>query len=282
VKNFSPPVRRNSCVLLLSLACSFAALLTACDKPKTSSPIARRVITPHLPRPSGNHVAKLCIILDDLGGDGSELDPIFALPVEMTLSVLPNHPRSTEIANQAYDRGYEVMLHLPMESEGNESAESQQLRPGMSSAEISRILGQMLSTVPHAVGVNNHQGSRATSDKKLMEALMSLLEERHLFFIDSRTTAATLAYDVAQRDGVRSAFRNVPFLDDVQQEAATRQQLEHAIRGAKEKGEAIVIGHPHPETLQVLREMLPQLPGQGVELVHASQLVHTSDTRARH
>jgi polysaccharide deacetylase 2 family uncharacterized protein YibQ len=260
---------------LLTCALSlFATWLTGCDKAKSSS--SSRITTPHLAHPSGNHAAKLAIILDDVGGDASEPDAIFALPSHMTLSILPNHPRSTEIANEAHDRGYEVMLHLPMESEANESPESQQLRTGMGKSEVSRILDEMLTTVPRAVGVNNHQGSRATSDDRLMEELMSLLQKRHLFFIDSRTTTATVAYDVAQRDDVRSGFRNVPFLDDVQQQSAIRQQFEHAIRGAQEKGEAIVIGHPHPATLQVLRQMLPQLPALGVELVHASALVHRS------
>ncbi len=156
----------------------------------------------------------------------------------------------------------------------NEVPEPQQLRVGMSSSQVSNDLGGMLSTVPYAAGVNNHQGSLATSDPALMAELMPLLRERHLFFIDSRTTAATVAFDTAEHDGVLCAFRNVPFLDDVQEAAAIRRQLELAIHGAKEKGEAIAIGHPHPETLQVLREILPQVQAQGVQLVHASAVVH--------
>ena len=132
----------------------------------------------------------------------------------------------------------------------------------------------MLDSVPYAVGVNNHQGSLATSNVALMAELMPALRERHLFFIDSRTTTATVALDAAAHDGVACAFRNVPFLDDVRETGAIRRQLELAIRGAKEKGAAVTIGHPHPETLQLLREMLPQVQAQGVELVDASVLVH--------
>jgi len=123
-------------------------------------------------------------------------------------------------------------------------------------------------------GVNNHQGSEATSNQALMSELMPLLRDRHLFYVDSRTTAATVAYDTAQSFGVHSAFRNVPFLDDVAEAPAVRKQLELALRGAREKGEAIAIGHPHPATLQALREILPQAQAQGVRLVFASQLVH--------
>jgi polysaccharide deacetylase 2 family uncharacterized protein YibQ len=107
-----------------------------------------------------------------------------------------------------------------------------------------------------------------------MDELMPVLRERHLFYVDSRTTAATVAFDTAQSFGVRSAFRNVPFLDDVAEVGAVRKQLELALRGAREKGEAIAIGHPHAATLQALREILPRAQAQGVRLVFASDLVH--------
>lgn len=274
MKNPSPVERRTLRFALNLVFCLLVLSLGGCDKPK--SPSIPRAATSHLPHPSGNHKARLAIILDDVAGDPSAIDDIFTLPNQLTLSVLPNHPRSTDVAEQAHRRGYEVMLHLPMESEANESPELRQLHSGMSTPEIAEALGEMLRTVPYAVGVNNHQGSRATSDAKLMGELMPLLRERKLFFIDSRTTAATVAYDTAERDGVRTGFRNVPFLDDVQEYGAIRQQLERAIHGAKEKGEAIVIGHPHLETLHVLRDLLPQAHAEGVELVHASKLVHSS------
>src|SRR5260370_40608511 len=107
-----------------------------------------------------------------------------------------------------------------------------------------------------------------------MDELMPALRDRHLFYVDSRTTTATVAYDAAQDFGVRSAFRNVPFLDDVPEVAAVRKQLELALRGAREKGEAVAIGHPHPATIQALRKVLPRAHEQGVRLVLASALDH--------
>jgi uncharacterized protein len=274
VNNHSPDLRRTLLFCLLLTACCLFLALSGCDKFK--SPTVPRASAPKPAHPSVNHAARLAIILDDVAGDPTAVDEIFALSNKLTLSVLPNHPRSIEVAEEAHRRGYEVMLHLPMESEANETPEVRQLRPGMTAPEIATDLNEMLQTVPFAAGVNNHQGSRATSDAKLMDELMPLLRQRKLFFIDSRTTAATVAYETAERDGVRTGFRNVPFLDDVQESGAIREQLERAVHGAKEKGEAIVIGHPHPETLRVLREMLPQIQAQGVELVHASALVHLS------
>jgi polysaccharide deacetylase 2 family uncharacterized protein YibQ len=217
---------------------------------------------------------RLAIILDDLGNDRAAADAIFALPYPLTISVLPNHEHSVEIAAEAQRRGFQVLLHLPMQSVANEHPEAQELHPGMQPADVSALVEKFLQNVPGVAGVNNHQGSQATSDPELMSELMPVFRDRHLFYIDSRTTAATVAYDTAQEFGVRSGFRNVPFLDDVPEVAAVRKQLQLALRGAREKGEAIAIGHPHPATLQALREVLPQARAQGVQLVFASDLVH--------
>lgn len=217
---------------------------------------------------------KLAIILDDLGSDPETSEAIFALHEPLTISVLPFHAHSTEIAEEAKRRGVEVMLHLPMQAVGNELPEAQQLHSGMSEGEVAEELSRMLANVPTAVGVNNHEGSLATTDPKLMGELMPLLKQRSLYFIDSRTTAATVAFDVAQQAGLRRGFRNVPFLDDVEEVGAVRKQLEFAIHAAKEKGEVIAIGHPHKETLEALREMLPQAETQGVHLVFVSEVLN--------
>ncbi|MGB8474213.1 MAG: divergent polysaccharide deacetylase family protein [Candidatus Acidiferrum sp.] len=237
------------------------------------------IIAP-VPAPSASSPAlergepRLAIILDDLGSDRAAAQAIFALPYPLTISVLPGHAHSFEIAEEAHRRGFEVMLHLPMESVGNETPEARELHPGMPADGIPMLLEQMMESVPYAAGVNNHQGSQATADPELMQELMPVLQKWNLFYVDSRTTAATVAYETAQRAGVRSAFRNVPFLDDVAEVSAVRKQLEMAFRGAKEKGGAIAIGHPHPATLRALVEVLPQAKARGVRLVYASDLVH--------
>ena len=271
------------CLYLLLLALSFS--LTGCNRIKSAfdslfhrhhATEARRPSrTPHPQAPTATAPsARLAIILDDVASNPSSVDAIFALHYPLTLSVLPNHPRSAQIAQEAHRRGYQVMLHLPMESIANETPEPEELRPGMSSTQISSALDAMLATVPDAVGVNNHQGSLATSNPQLMAELMPLLHAHHLFFVDSRTTAATTAYEQAQSAGVPSAFRNVPFLDDVQDVTAIRKQLELAFKDARERHDAIAIGHPHPETLQALSELLPKAESQGIRLVHVSDLVH--------
>jgi polysaccharide deacetylase 2 family uncharacterized protein YibQ len=222
---------------------------------------------------ANNNVARLAIILDDLGNDQTAAEAIFALPYPLTISILPNQVHSQEIATQAHRRGYQVMLHLPMQSVRKERAEARELHTNMSAAAVSRLVTGFLENVPGVVGVNNHQGSESTADPKLMAELMPVLRERKLFYIDSRTSAATVAYDTAQRLGVRAGFRNVPFLDDVEEVAAVRKQIETAIAGAAKKSEAIAIGHAHRSTLEALKETLPQARAQGVKLVFASELV---------
>jgi polysaccharide deacetylase 2 family uncharacterized protein YibQ len=225
--------------------------------------------------PGGNAAnPRLAIIIDDLGSDRAAAEAVFALGYPLTISVLPNHEHSMEIATEAHRRGFQVMLHLPMQSVANETPEAQELHPGMPASDVAALVDQFLKNVPDAAGVNNHQGSQATADAALMDELMPVLRDRRLFYVDSRTTAATVAYDTAQDFGVRSAFRNVPFLDDVTEVAAVRKQLEVALRGAREKGEAVAIGHPHPATLRALREVLPQAKAQGVRLVPASEVAH--------
>lgn len=218
--------------------------------------------------------ARLAIILDDLGNDLGAAEAIFALPYPLTISILPNRPHSVEIAEEAHRRGFQVMLHLPMEPVGQDKMESQELRPGMSGKQVRALVDEFLNAVPDVEGVNNHQGSQSTTNLTLMNELMPLLRQHKLFYVDSRTTAATVAYDAAREAGVRTAFRNVPFLDDVTEVLAVRKQLQIALRDAREKGEAIAIGHPHPATLKALQEVLSQAKEQGVRLVFASELVH--------
>jgi len=224
-------------------------------------------------RPAPSATPRLAIILDDLGHDRPSADAVLALPFPVTVSVLPHLPFSAEVAEEAARRGDEVMLHLPMEAlPGDATAEPIELRVGMTPREVESTLAGMLETVPHAAGINNHQGSRATADPGLMGAVMTAVRARGLFFIDSRTTAATVAYDIAERLGVRAASRRV-FLDDTPERGAVLAQLELAARDAAHDGSAIAIGHPHPATIAALAEGVPQIEARGLRLVFASDLV---------
>jgi len=237
--------------------------------PSASAPPRAAASSP----PTGN-MPRMAIIIDDLGYDRSADDAVLSLPHPLTVSVIPHLPLSREIAEEAHQRGYQVLLHMPMQPDSTTvQQEAIELRPGMSGSEVQQTLTGMLDTVPFAAGVNNHEGSRATSDPQLMGELMPMLRTRKLFFIDSRTSAQTVAYETAEHDGVRATFRKV-FLDDVPTHEAVLAQLSQAEKDAHRDGWAIAIGHPHPETVAALRQALLRMHDEGVTLVFASDLAH--------
>jgi polysaccharide deacetylase 2 family uncharacterized protein YibQ len=244
------------------------------------TPLAARTAAPHASAPlaarksAGAGNPRLAIIIDDLGYDRSAADAVLALGFPLTVSVLPHLQLSSELAEEAQRRGDQVMLHLPMESEADGAKpEDIELRVGMNPTQVDSALAGMLETVPYAAGVNNHQGSRATADPALMQALMPALRQRGLFFVDSRTDAKTVAYDMAERAGVPAASRKV-FLDDVASRSAILKQLDLAARDAQRDGFSIAIGHPRPATIAALAEGVPPLEARGIHLVFASELVH--------
>jgi uncharacterized protein len=252
-------------------------LFFGCKKTSNQKRETRKETSParpaHHPQPARSG-PRLAIIIDDMGNDHAEDSRVLALPFPLTVSVLPHHALSADIANEAARRGDQVMLHLPMESESAATpAETIELRVGMPAKEVQSVFADMLDTVPHVAGVNNHEGSKATADPELMDVLMPALRSHNLFFIDSRTTASTVAFDAARHYGVPTASRKV-FLDDSLDEKAIRDQIDLAARDAGRDGDAIAIGHPHAETVSALRETLPGLRKHGLQLVFASDLVH--------
>lgn len=261
---------------ILCLCAIEACILAGCTKESPRKTEHRKAANQSAPAHRSAPPRKgprLAIIIDDIGNDRTDDEAVLRLPGPLTVSVLPHLPLSTEIADEAARRGDEVMLHLPMQPDSEASpSETIELRPGMPSAEVRTAFAAMLATVPHALGVNNHEGSRATADPRLMSALMPLLKQRGLFFVDSRTSPSTVAYDAARRYGVPAASRKV-FLDDSVNKNAIEKQIDLAVHDADRGGEAIAIGHPHPETIVALRDMLPRLKERGVQLVFASDLV---------
>ena len=222
---------------------------------------------------NGTAEPRIALIIDDLGYEIPAAERLLAMPFPLTLAVLPHLEHSSEVAAKARARGFEVLLHLPMESEKAETpSEPIELRAGMNAGETSRLLDAMLATVPGAAGVNNHQGSRATADPALMRSLVAALAARHLFLVDSLTGPASVAYETARAAGLPATYRT-EFLDDDQDPAAIARQLEHAERRAREQGWAVAIGHPYRVTLDVLADELPDLEARGIRLVYVSEVL---------
>jgi polysaccharide deacetylase 2 family uncharacterized protein YibQ len=219
------------------------------------------------------HAPLISIIIDDLGYDYAEGLRALGLPEALTYSVLPHTPYGVRLANLAHVLGKEVLLHLPMASVSGQRLGPGGLTPGMTQGQLEAVVADDLAAVPYARGVNNHMGSLLTGRYQSMRWLMAALRTHgDLFFVDSRTTARSVAYRVARTYRVPAARRDV-FLDDQRDSLAILRQLHRLIRVATRKGAALGIAHPNPETLDVLRAVLPQLAARGVKLVPVSVLV---------
>lgn len=233
---------------------------------------------PAAPEPTAaRRMAQIAIVIDDLGNDRDALERIAGWPYPVAGAVLPGLPGSVDSARRLSSSGKEVLLHLPMEPDGYPD-----VRPGPgvilrsdTDERITQILTDDLASVPGAVGVNNHMGSAATADTRVMRAVVRVLAQRGLFLLDSRTTEATVARRVADEASLPAVSRRV-FLDAVTNERAIERAYRDLIARAKQDGSALAIGHPHPATLDLLERELPRLADQRVKLVRVSALISRS------
>ncbi|HEY7112194.1 MAG TPA: divergent polysaccharide deacetylase family protein [Thermoanaerobaculia bacterium] len=251
-----------------------AATPTAPRGKATLRPARPTALARRSPAAAPSGTPRIAILIDDLGNDRAAAARIAAWPWPVAGAVLPNLPGSAPTARALEDSGKEVLLHLPMEPQGYPG-----VRPGpgvvlraQSDGEIAATLERDLATVPGASGINNHMGSAATADPRVMRAVATVLSRRGLFFVDSRTTTSTVARDEAEKARVPSTSRRV-FLDDTATTEAVSRAFDELVRRAKEEGEALAIGHPHPATLDVLERELRNLPAKGVRLVRVRDLV---------
>lgn len=234
-------------------------------------PLPRKPDQPTPPKPSGQ--GNLAIIIDDFGYSAETIASFAAMPRPVTFAVLPYRPHSNEAASRALSAGHQVMLHLPMEPmAASEQSEASTITVAMSDQEIRDMTAKAIKAVPGIIGVNNHQGSRATADRRVMKAVLGVLKANNLFFVDSRTSGQSIAFDAARQAGVRTGSNEI-FLDGRNEVEYVKGQLRAAARLAARDGSAIAIGHARPATAIALREMIPEIEAAGVKLVFASQLV---------
>ena len=216
----------------------------------------------------------MAIVLDDFGNSLERLAMFAAIGRPLTLSVLPHLAYSSEVARRATASGQQVMLHLPMESlSSGEQREKNTIMVTMNDTEIQEIVNKALQSVPGATGVNNHQGSKATADRRVMRDVLAVLKSRNLFFVDSHTNSQSIAAEVSRQMGVRTA-RNDLFIDNRNDVSSIKDQLRTAAQMASRHGSIVVIGHDRPATVTAIQEMVPELEAAGVRLVFVSQLAN--------
>lgn len=234
----------------------------------TAAPTASPTSTPAA-NPNG---PQLALIVDDCGQWIATERGFVALGIPLTLSVLPDVPYTNVIATEASDAGKGVMLHLPMETLSGLNPGPGKVTTEMSDAQIVAQVRSDLADVPLARGVNNHEGSKASADTRVMRAVIGVLAQHSLFFIDSRTNVASVGEATARAMGVPTAARDV-FLDNRADVAYTEAQLSQAAAIARRTGSAIAIGHPRPTTLAAVRAMIPRLQALGIQFVLVQDIV---------
>jgi polysaccharide deacetylase 2 family uncharacterized protein YibQ len=223
--------------------------------------------------------AAIAIVIDDLGQDLPAAQRAMALPRAVVLSFLPFAETTPALSAEAARGGHEVLLHMPMESLSGKNAGPNALKLDLPRAEVERRLAWGLSRVPSAIGLNNHEGSRFTSDAEALVPVVEMLKARGLFFFDSRTAATTQVVSVAQAFSVASAERDV-FLDDTVSPDAVTAQLKVLEDKARAQGIAIAIGHPHAVTLEALAVWTKSLEARGFALVPLSEAIRLKTKRA--
>ncbi len=244
---------------------------TAPSPLESPAAVASPLETPSV-NPSG---PELALIVDDCGQWLDTERGFLALGIPLTMSVLPSVPYTGQIAREASDAGKGVMLHLPMETLSGLNPGPGKITTAMTDDQIDAQVRADLDQVPLARGINNHEGSKASADSRVMRDVIGVLAHRgDLFFVDSRTNAASVGEKTAQSMGVPAAARDV-FLDNRADVAYSEGQLLEAAAIAKRQGSAIAIGHPRPTTLAAVRAMIPRLEASGVRFVLVQDLVAT-------
>ncbi len=209
----------------------------------------------------------ITIIIDDLGYRSQDDQRALELPGPIVYSILPHAPNAQRVSRIAFEQGREILLHQPMQAVDS----TKKLGPGgltvnMERDEFVAILENNLRRVPNIIGLNNHMGSLLTRHPDHMQWLMETLKLNGYMFIDSVTSSESIAANVAHENNLPCLTRDV-FLDHIQTRDNVKKKFMTLVETAKRKGSALAIGHPHPETIEVLGEMLEDIEKHGVNLV---------------
>ena len=215
---------------------------------------------------------KLALVIDDFGYNQESINIYQQIDRPLTFAILPNQTFSKKAVVQAANNQREFILHLPMEAGAEAAVEPKTINVDMSAGEINALVTELLNTIPEIIGVNNHQGSKATADERVMKDVLKVLKERNLFFIDSKTSGASVAYKMALKMNVPTAENSV-FIDNSSDINYIKKQLRLAAKMGLENGSVIAIGHARINTGKAIKEVIPELEAMGIQLVYASELL---------
>ena len=246
---------------------------TPAGMPVARTPASVPVAAIPEPPPKPQYQGTLVFIIDDAGNNLQELEPFLRFPGPLTIAVLPGLPHSAEAARRIRAAGKEVFLHQPMEAMGGQAPGPGAIYAGMTAAEIVALLRQNVAEIGPIAGMNNHQGSKITTDQQAMETVLAFCRDQGIYFLDSRTTAETAVPAAARNLGIKIGERNI-FIDNEQTRTSMNRYIESGLTLATQKGSAVMIGHTwSPELAPLLADLYQTLTAQGYTFAAASSLI---------
>jgi uncharacterized protein len=252
--------------LALAVTILTVSLISTCTR-RPKAPLTRPL--PGEEKPAVT--AKVAIVIDDMGYSLNNLELIKNIKYPLTFSILPEVAYSRSVAQEMNSLGFEVILHLPMEPHEKTNLEKNTVLTSMAPDQIRRIVNTDLDSMPYLKGISNHMGSMATEDTKTMGVILSELKKRRLYFLDSFVTGKSVAAFLAGKMRIKFTRRDI-FLDNSADPRYIKQQMNLLMKKARQKGQAVGIGHDRKHTLEVLNEMMPELAKQGYKFVFVSEL----------
>lgn len=261
-------------IIIIVLGASNFAALRKLDLLTRGSEIKNQERTETVKDIDQDTLGVIVLVIDDFGYRNDNIsDGFLNLSIPITCAIIPGHIASKKFAKKAVSYGKEVIIHMPMESENYSPGEDEyKLLTSMTSELLENKLIQAFESLPEAIGMNNHQGSKATSDSKTMTVLASVLKDRGKYFIDSRTSSLTIGEKTMISFGVPTARRNI-FLDNNNDLDRIEEQMNKLANSAKKNGVAVGLGHARKNTLSVIEKVVPDLLDKGFVFQFASQVV---------
>ena len=216
----------------------------------------------------------IAIVIDDFGYINDHIvEGFLSINEKMTFAVIPGHLYSRQIAREAYSNGFEILLHMPMEShKDNLEKEPFIISSTMTRIDIEEKIKTAFLEIPEAVGMNNHQGSKFTEIDWAMETLAPILKKNKKYFLDSRTSPNTIAESVIKKYGIKTVHRDV-FIDNELSENYVKEKIKELEKIAMETGYAIGIGHAKEITLNVLKKIIPKIKHNGIKFCFVSDIL---------
>ncbi len=249
------------------------ALTSPSPSSQTASALPSAAPTGASPLASVAPGPKVAIIIDDCGYSEARCKLFLQLNIPITLSILPMTPHGQAIEADALAAGKSVMLHLPMQPESPDAHPGPgAITTDMSDAAVQAQVNSDISSLSDIPGANNHMGSKATGDPRVMRDVLEVFQQRHMFFIDSKTSEDSVGESTAHELGIPTAQRDI-FLDNQKDRPYILGQLKQVQDVALKRGVAIAIGHPNVSTAQALVEAVPQMEAAGITFVPAATLV---------